>query len=109
MAGIEVVTFFEADPAGKLCLWLLAETLSKGDLLRTSGFISASFGFQFALKLTIGRPGLSLTTVGVGSLGLRSFKRMLVACRISSLLISRPSFIGTVGTAGTEIGSTSLA
>ena len=109
MVGIGVVTSFEAGPAGKFCLWLLAETLSKGDLLRTSGFTSASFGFQFASKLTIGRPGLSLTTVGVGSLGLRSFKRMLVACRISSLLISSPSFVGTVGEACAVLGPASVA
>lgn len=39
-------------------------------------------------KLTMGRPGRSLTAVGVGKLGLRSFRFMLVAARISSLLIS---------------------
>ena len=108
MVGIGAVTSFEAGPAGKLCLWLLAETLSKGDLLRTSGFTSASFGFQFTSKLTIGRPGLSLTTVGVGSLGLRSFRRMLVACRISSLLISSPSFNGIVGGGCTKVASASV-
>jgi hypothetical protein len=32
--------------------------------------ITTSFGFQSCLKLTIGRPGLSLTIVGRGSLGL---------------------------------------
>lgn len=81
------------------CIFFSSRTgrRSNGDLLRASGFTSASFGFQFASKLTIGRPGLSLTTVGVGSLGLRSFSRMLVAWRISSLLISSPSFCGVSG------------
>lgn len=82
-----------------LCLWP-AGPLSKIDRLRSSGLSSASLGFQFLSKLTIGRPGLSLTTVGVGSFGLRSFKRMLVACRISSLLISRPSLVSFSGTGG---------
>lgn len=61
--------------------------------LETSSFSSISLGFQQDWKLTIGRPGLSLTIVGVGSRGLRSFNLMLVAARISSPLISFPSFI----------------
>lgn len=60
-----------------------------------SNFSSTSFGFQFASKLTIGRPGLSETMVGVGSFGLRSLMLMLVALRMSSLRISLPSFILT--------------
>jgi hypothetical protein len=32
--------------------------------------MTTSFGFQSCLKLTIGRPGLSLTTVGRGNLAL---------------------------------------
>jgi len=94
MVGIEGVTVFESGRGEMFCLccWLL-----NGDCLRSSGFISASLGFQFVSKLTIGLPGLSLTAVGVGSLGLLSFRRMLVACRISSLLISKPSFLGTSG------------
>src|SRR4051812_7626603 len=64
--------------AGKSC-FLLFGRRSNGDLLRTSGLSSASDGFQFLSKLTIGRPGLSLTAVGVGSLGLRSLRRILVA------------------------------
>jgi len=94
MVGIEGVTVFESGRGEMFCLccWLL-----NGDCLRSSGFISASLGFQFVSKLTIGLPGLSLTAVGVGSLGLLSFRRMLVACRISSLLISNPSFIGISG------------
>jgi hypothetical protein len=56
-----------------------------------SSFISITF--QSFLKETIGRPGASETAVGVGSFGLRSFKRNPVAARSSSLLISLPSFI----------------
>src|SRR5688500_16656962 len=41
--------------------------------------VASSWGFQSLLKLTIGRPGLSLTADGVGSLGLRSFSFMPVA------------------------------
>jgi hypothetical protein len=63
----------------------------------STGFKSASLGFQLASKLTIGRPGLSLTAVGVGSLGLRSFNFMLVARRMSSPRISSPSLVGTSG------------
>jgi hypothetical protein len=106
IVGIGVATSFESEPAGMLCLWPAAGRRSKTDRLRSSGLSSASLGFQFLSKLTIGRPGLSLTTVGVGSLGLRSFKRMLVACRISSLLISRPSLMSFSGTGGlSEAGS----
>lgn len=65
-----------------------------GTGLESSGFNSTSFGFQFCLKLTIGRPGLSDTMFGRGSFGLRSFKLILVAFRMSSPRISRPSFIG---------------
>jgi hypothetical protein len=60
-----------------------------------SSFSSISLGFQFGSKLTMGRPGLSETMLGVGSFVLRSFKLMLVALRMSSLLISMPSFILT--------------
>jgi len=52
-----------------------------------------SFGDQSFLKLTIGRPGASDTIVGVGSFGLRSFKLILVALRISSSRTSFPSFV----------------
>ena len=105
IVGIGVATSFESEQADMLCL-CLAGLLSKIDRLRSSGLSSASLGFQFLSKLTIGRPGLSLTTVGVGSLGLRSFKRMLVACRISSLLISRPSLVSFSGNGGlSEAGS----
>ncbi|KAL7357447.1 hypothetical protein ACKS0A_07770 [Histoplasma ohiense] len=48
---------------------------------------------QDGSKLTIGRPGRSLTTVGIGSLLLRSLSRMLVAARISSPRISLPSLV----------------
>jgi hypothetical protein len=50
-----------------------------------SGVVSvdSSGAFQLASKLTMGRPGLSLTAVGSGRFGLRSFKRMLVAARMS--------------------------
>lgn len=56
---------------------------------------SSTGGCQFGSKLTIGRPGFWLTAVGEGRFGLRSRKRLLVACRISSLRISMPS--GSVG------------
>lgn len=91
MVELGVETSFESAREGML---FLSSRLSKGDLLRTSGFTSASFGFQSELKLTIGRPGLSLTTVGVGNFGLRSLRSILVAFRISSLLISSPSLVG---------------
>lgn len=54
---------------------------------------STSFGFQSRSKLTMGRPGRSLTAVGIGSLGLRSLRFILVAARISSLRTSLPFFI----------------
>ena len=37
-----------------------------GRVFSSTGFTSASLGFQLASKLTIGLPGLSLTTAGVG-------------------------------------------
>jgi hypothetical protein len=101
MVGIGGETSSGSDRAGMPRLWL-----SEGRLpawLRTSDFTSASFGFQSASKLTIGRPGLSLTALGVGSLGLRSFRRMLVACRISSLRISRPFLVGVSGRCASEV------
>ena len=58
----------------------------------------SSVGCQFFSKLTIGRPGTSLTAVGVGNFGLRSFSRMVVAARMSSLRISMPSFDAGVST-----------
>jgi hypothetical protein len=65
-----------------------------------SSFISITF--QSFLKETIGRPGASETAVGVGSFGLRSFRRKPVAARSSSLRISLPSFIFTSGTFSTS-------
>lgn len=59
-------------------------------------------------KLTIGRPGRSLTATGVGSLALRSLSRMLVAARMSSLRISRPSRVGTGAGAGAAFSSTAV-
>ena len=50
-----------------------------GRVLSSTGFTSASLGFQLASKLTIGLPGLSLTTAGVGRWGLRSLKLLVVA------------------------------
>lgn len=58
----------------------------------------SSVGCHVFSKLTIGRPGTSLTAVGVGSFGLRSFSRMVVAARMSSLRISMPSFDAGVST-----------
>jgi hypothetical protein len=101
MVGIGAGTSFESDREDMFHLWI-----SEGPFpgwARTSGFTSACFGFQLASKLTMGRPGLSLTAVGVGSMGLRSFRRMLVACLISSLLISRPSLVGVSGRCTSEI------
>src|ERR1700733_10825620 len=64
----------------------------------SSRWDESSVGCQFFSKLTIGRPGTSLTAVGVGSFGLRSFSRMVVAARMSSLRISMPSFDAGVST-----------
>lgn len=47
----------------------------------------------------MGRPGLSLTADGVGSLLLRSPSLKLVACRMSSPRISTPCFRGTLSVA----------
>lgn len=56
--------------------------------------VDSSGGVQLASKLTIGRPGLSLTAVGVGIL--RSLLRqMRVALRTSSDRISTPFLRGT--------------
>jgi hypothetical protein len=60
----------------------------------------SSVGCHVFSKLTIGRPGTSLTAVGVGSFGLRSFSRMVVAARMSSLRISMPSFDVGASTSG---------
>lgn len=53
---------------------------------------SISFGFHPFWKLTIGRPGLSLTAVGWMRAGLLSLRRIVVATLMSSPLISTPSF-----------------
>ena len=58
-----------------------------------SCFGSVSLGLQSWSKLTIGRPGRSLTAVGDGNFGLLSFIRMLVAALISSLRISMPFLV----------------
>jgi len=55
----------------------------------------------------MGRPGRSLTTVGVGNLGLRSFSLILVAARISSPRTSIPFFIR--GLSEAPLSSLSLA
>jgi hypothetical protein len=64
------------------------------------GSVLSSAGFQLVSKLTIGRPGLSLTAVGSGSLALRSFNLKLVAARISSPRISTPFLHSTSGSSG---------
>lgn len=92
-------TSVESDLAGTPCLSLRWNGFRGCLLSFSSDFISASAGFQFASKLTMGRPGLSLTAVGVGSLGLLSFSSMLVALLISSLLISKPSLVLASGVA----------
>jgi hypothetical protein len=84
--------------AGENCLPLMI-----GGSDEISCFISFSLGAQSFLKLTIGRPGASDTIVGVGSFGLRSFKLMLVALRISSSRISFPSFSLTSSSLGLGI------
>lgn len=80
------------------CL-LVAGPVLKDDVvgLGRPGLISVDSlgGFQFVLKLTIGRPGLLLTAVGSGNLGLRSRNDRLVAARISSPRISSPPFMAT--------------
>lgn len=82
-SGFDEVTGIESARTGEPGSCARDRPLSHGNL-RASDFTSVSFGFQFASKLTIGRLGLSLTIEGVGSLGLRSFIFMLVACRMSS-------------------------
>lgn len=59
-----------------------------------SPFLTSDGDFHAESKLTIGLPARSLTAVGVGSLGLRSLRFILVAARMSSLRISFPSFVG---------------
>ena len=72
------------------------------DGLGRAGFCSGSTfkgdGVQAGSKLTIGLPSRSLTAVGVGRLGLRSFLRIVVAARISSPRISMLSWDGGVST-----------
>lgn len=54
-------------------------------------------GAQSGLKLTIGRPGLSLTADGEGSFALRSLNFMLVAARSSSERTSIPFlYLGSI-------------
>jgi len=67
-----------------------------GSLLGTADFSSfmTTVRSLSLLKLTIGRPGLSVTRLGVGSFGLLSLRLMLVAARMSSPRISLPSFMG---------------
>ena len=82
MVGIEADgRIFVSGRVGRLLdLSLAPDWLSCLDRLGSStGFSSASFGFQLASKLTIGLSGLSLTTAGVGSLGLLSLILLLVA------------------------------
>lgn len=71
-------------------------------------FCSFSGGCQSALKLTIGLPGLLLTTVGDGSFGLRSRILMLVAARMSSLRTSMPSLNLVSGISGCTAGSSTV-
>lgn len=81
------------------------------DVLPRSGLLLfgfSSLGCQDGSKLTIGRPGLSLTAVGIGSLLLRSFNFMLVAARISSLRISRPFLVGTLSCVFKSVGGGGL-
>jgi hypothetical protein len=99
MAGIEELSFtwiegvlfccdVVVEPVALVRLMLGVADCDGSTLLDPSCFNSAPFGFQSDSKLTIGRPGLSLTTVGIGNLGLRSLSLMLVAFRMSSPRIS---------------------
>jgi hypothetical protein len=79
---------------------VVAEGLGPG--LPASGLscFVASPGLQLRSKLTIGRPGRSLTAVGMGSFGLLSLSFMLVAARMSSPRISIPFLLGGVSASG---------
>lgn len=74
---------------------------SESGIALLSSFSSISSAVQPDWKLTMGLPGLSLTAVGVGRFELRSFRFILVAARISSALISMPSFILGLDSAST--------
>jgi hypothetical protein len=92
-------TTIEGMPTGCEIFWvsLLGELEGK-----RSGLLSvdSSGAFQFASKLTIGRPGLSLTAVGSGSFALRSLSFMLVAWRMSWLRTSTPFFLSVWSSTG---------
>jgi len=77
-----------------------AEGLGPGRPASRLSCFAASSGFQLRSKLTIGRPGRSLTAVGMGSFGLLSLSFMLVAARMSSPRISIPFLLGGVSASG---------
>jgi hypothetical protein len=76
-----------------------ADAVGLGSGLGFTGSSMADFSsfnsitFQSFWKETMGRPGLSETMEGVGSLGLRFLRLKPVAARNSSLRTSLPSFI----------------
>lgn len=76
-----------------------AAVLSGRDVVSVEPYTSSlsSISLYPFWKDTIGRPGLSDTIVGVGSLGLRFLRLKPVAARSSSPRISLPSFIFTSG------------
>ena len=91
-----------------------AETVTAGGsgLVRTGksrcSRLVSDGAFQAGSKLTMGLPARLLTAVGVGSFGLRSLLFMLVAARISSLLISLPSLVGACSDSGGRSGVVAL-
>ena len=74
--------------------------LGPGRSVFTPSLLDGLSGFQPMSKLTIGRPGRSLTAVGSGKFGLLSLSLLLVAAQMSSPRISRPSLCGNVGITG---------
>jgi hypothetical protein len=102
--GIRGMSLFASDTtrpsSGKLIVGTAAGIVGHGWMVflwtASSRWGESSVGCHVFSKLTIGRPGTSLTAVGVGSFGLRSFNRIVVAARMSSLRISMPSFAAEV-------------
>ena len=86
---------------GPRVAWFRGRGVASG-AAEISSLSSISLGLQSFLNDTMGRPGLSDTMVGVGSLALLSFNLKPVAARSSSLRTSLPSFIFTSGSFSTS-------